>query len=153
HFRGTNADGTVTTDYNWYDSVGGKAAPYDDHGHGSHTAGTAVGGTADHVIGMAPGAKFIATKVFNKYGSSDTATILAGLNWMLAPTDAAGKNADPTKAPDLISNSWGNSQGTSLSYLDSLKAFDAAGIVPVFAAGNSGPGAKTIGAPGSYTQA
>ena len=153
HFRGTNADGTQTMDYNWYDSVGGKATAYDDHGHGSHTAGTAVGGTADHVIGMAPGAKFIATKVFNKYGSSDTATILRGLNWMLAPTDAAGKNADPTKAPDLISNSWGNSNGSSLSYLDSLKAFDAAGIVPVFAAGNSGPGAKTIGAPGSYAQA
>ncbi len=101
---------------------------------------------------MAPGAKFISAKVFTSGGSGNTATILKGLGWMLAPTDSAGKNADASKAPDIVSNSWGNSNGASLAYLDAWKAFEAAGIIPVVAAGNSGPGADTIGAPGSYLQ-
>ncbi|MCW2923537.1 MAG: serine protease [Thermoleophilia bacterium] len=152
HYRGTNADGTFTHDYNFYDPINHKTEAYDDHDHGSHVAGTSVGGTADHLTGMAPGAKFISAKVFNSGGSGDTATILKGLSWMLAPTKSDGTGADPTKAPDVVSNSWGNSSGTSLSYLDAWKAFEAAGVIPVVAAGNSGPRAGSIGAPGSYAQ-
>jgi subtilisin family serine protease len=111
-----------------------------------------VGGTADHLTGMAPGAKFISAKVFTAQGSGSTATILKGLSWMLAPTKSDGTGADPTKAPDIVSNSWGNSNGASLNYIDAWKAFEAAGIIPVVAAGNSGPRASTIGAPGSYPQ-
>ena len=152
HYRGTQADGTFDDNYNFYDPVNNKTAAYDDHSHGSHVAGTSVGGTADHLTGMAPGAKFIATKVFTSGGSGSTATILKGLSWMLAPTKSDGTGADPTKAPDIVSNSWGNSNGASLGYLDAWKAFEAAGIIPVVAAGNSGPRASTIGAPGSYPQ-
>ena len=151
HYRGTNADGTFTHDYNFYDPVNGKTEAYDDHSHGSHVAGTSVGGTADHLTGMAPGAKFISTKVFTAGGSGSTATILKGLSWMLAPTKADGTAADPTKAPDVVSNSWGNSNGAALSYVDAWKAFEAAGIIPVVAAGNNGR-PNTIGAPGSYPQ-
>ena len=150
HYRGTNADGTQSHAYNFYDPVNSKKDAYDDHSHGSHVAGTGVGGTADHLTGMAPGAKFISAKVFTAGGSGNTATILKGLAWMLAPTDTDGNNADPTKAPDIVSNSWGNSNGASLNYVDAWKAFEAAGIIPVVAAGNSGPGGNTIGAPGSY---
>ena len=152
HFRGTNADGTFDYNYNFYDPVGGKTEAYDDHSHGSHVAGTSVGGTADRLTGMAPGAKFIATKVFTAGGSGSTATILKGLSWMLAPTRSDGTGADPTKAPDIVSNSWGSGNGASLSYLDAWKAFEAAGIIPVVAAGNSGPRAGTVGSPGSYPQ-
>jgi subtilisin family serine protease len=152
HFRGTNADGTFSYDYNFMDAVNGRTEAYDDHSHGSHVAGTSVGGTADHLTGMAPGAKFISAKVFNSGGSSSTATILKGLSWMLAPTKSDGTGADPTKAPDIVSNSWGNSNGASLSYIDAWKAFEAAGIIPVVAAGNAGPRGGTIGAPGSYAQ-
>lgn len=150
-YRGTNADGTVSHDYNWFDPVGNKTEAYDDHSHGSHVAGTSVGGTKDHLTGMAPGAKFIATKVFTASGSGNTAAILKGLSWMLAPTKADGTGADPTMAPDIVSNSWGNSNGASLSYIDAWKAFEAAGIIPVVAAGNSGR-PNTVGAPGSYPQ-
>lgn len=151
-YRGTNADGTFDHDYNFYDPIAGRKDAYDDHSHGSHVAGTSVGGTGDHLTGMAPGAKFIATKVFTASGSGNTAAILKGLSWMLAPTKADGTGADPTKAPDIVSNSWGNSNGASLSYIDAWKAFEAAGIVPVVAAGNSGPRGNTVGAPGSYEQ-
>ncbi len=150
-YRGTNADGSFNHDYNFFDPVGNKKDAYDDHNHGSHVAGTSVGGTKDHYTGMAPGAKFIATKVFTAGGSGSTATILKGLSWMLAPTKADGTEADPTKAPDIVSNSWGNSNGASLSYIDAWKAFEAAGIIPVVAAGNSGR-PNTVGAPGSYPQ-
>jgi subtilisin family serine protease len=152
HYRGTQADGSQVHSYNFFDGVNGKTEAYDDHSHGSHVAGTSVGGTTDHAIGMAPGAKFISAKVFTAGGSGSTATILRGLSWMLAPTDSAGQNADPTKAPDIVSNSWGNSNGASLNYLDAWKAFEAAGIIPVVAAGNAGPRAGSIGAPGSYPQ-
>jgi subtilisin family serine protease len=151
HYRGTNADGTFNHDYNFYDPVGNKTEAYDDHSHGSHVAGTSVGGTADRLTGMAPDAKFIATKVFTAGGSGSTATILKGLSWMLAPTKSDGTAADPTKAPDIVSNSWGNSNGASLSYIDAWKAFEAAGIIPVVAAGNSGR-PNTVGSPGSYPQ-
>lgn len=150
-YRGTQADGTFDHDYNFYDPIGGKKDAYDDHSHGSHVAGTSVGGTPDRLTGMAPGAKFIATKVFTAGGSGSTATILKGLSWMLAPTKADGSAADPTKAPDIVSNSWGNSNGASLSYIDAWKAYEAAGIIPVVAAGNSGR-PNTVGAPGSYPQ-
>lgn len=151
-YRGTNADGTVNHDYSFFDPVGGRKDAYDDHNHGSHVAGTSVGGTATNLTGMAPGAKFIATKVFTAGGSGSTATILKGLSWMLAPTKADGTGADPTKAPDIVSNSWGSGNGASLSYIDAWKAFEAAGIIPVVAAGNSGPRANTVGSPGSYAQ-
>ncbi len=151
HYRGTNADGTTDHDYNFYDPVGNKKEAYDDHSHGSHVAGTSVGGTSDRLTGMAPGAKFIASKVFTAGGSGSTATILKGLSWMLAPTKADGTGADPTKAPDIVSNSWGNGDGASLVYLDAWKAFEAAGIIPVVAAGNSGR-PNTIGSPASYPQ-
>lgn len=150
-YRGTNADGTFNHDYSFFDPVGNKKDAYDDHNHGSHVAGTSVGGTKDHFTGMAPGAKFIATKVFTAGGSGSTATILKGLSWMLAPTKADGTAADPTKAPDIVSNSWGSSNGASLSYIDAWKAFEAAGIIPVVAAGNNGR-PDTIGSPGSYPQ-
>jgi len=152
HYRGTQADGTIDNNYNFYDPINGKTEAYDDHNHGSHVAGTSVGGTADHLTGMAPGAKFISAKVFNASGSGDTAKILKALSWMLAPTKSDGTGADPTKAPDLVSNSWGNSNGAALVYLDAWKAFEAAGIIPVVAAGNSGPRADTVGSPGSYPQ-
>ena len=150
HFRGTQADGSITSDYSFFDAVGGKKDAYDDHSHGSHCAGISVGGTADHLTGIAPGAKFISAKVFTAGGSGSTATILKGLSWMLAPTKADGTGADPTMAPDIVSNSWGNSNGADLGYLAAWKAFEAAGIIPVVAAGNSGPRPDTVGAPGSY---
>ena len=148
-YRGTQADGSINHDYSFFDAVGGKKEAYDDHSHGSHVAGTSVGGTPDHLTGMAPDATFIATKVFTASGGGDTAAILKGLSWMLAPTKADGTGADPTKAPDIVSNSWGNGNGAMLGYLDAWKAFEAAGIIPIVAAGNSGR-PNTIGAPGSY---
>jgi subtilisin family serine protease len=75
---------------------------------------------------------------------------------MLAPWDLNGNNPDPTKAPVAVSNSWfcsitqeGCSQNT---LLQPVKALRAAGIVPIFSAGNDGPGCSTIGIQGPPAQ-
>lgn len=154
HYRGTKQDGTFDDNYNFFDAWSNKPAHYDDHGHGSHVAGTAVGGSDERQIGVAPGAKFIAAKSFNKYGSGKVSTILQGLSWMLAPRDSSGGNPDATKAPDIVSNSWGDDDngGRTLAYVDIWKAFDAAGIIRVAAAGNTPNGPRLIDAPGSYPE-
>ena len=52
--------------------------------------------------------------------------------------------------PDIINNSWGSDDGTSVSYQHALRNMDAMGIINVFAAGNDGEaGRGTIGSPGS----
>ncbi|GAB9475688.1 hypothetical protein Gpo141_00012772, partial [Globisporangium polare] len=64
-------------------------------------------------------------------------------------TTPTGASKDCTKAPDLVSNSWGGGQGDSF-YQSAVDAWVAAGIVPVFANGNGGPACKTANSPGDY---
>ena len=97
-YRGNNGDGTFTHDYNWFDAAGTCGdAPCDTNGHGTHTMGTMVGddGGANQV-GVAPGATWIAA---NGCCPTDAALISSG-QWMLAPTDLDGENADPGHAPE-----------------------------------------------------
>jgi bacillopeptidase F len=151
-YRGTNADGSMTHDYNFFDGIAGKAPAYDDHYHGTHVAGTILGSTDSQVIGVAPDAKFIASKILSGSGSGTMQSVMKGLEWMLAPTDSKGQNPDASKAPDIISNSWGTNNGSLLAFQNLMKSFLAAGIEPVFAAGNSGPRPGTVGSPGSYPE-
>ncbi|WP_158299832.1 S8 family serine peptidase [Glycomyces paridis] len=147
-YRGNNHDGTFTHDYNFYDVEGScGSAPCDLSNHGTHTVGTMVGDDgAGNQIGVAPGAEWIAV---NYYGSSMDSVLLAG-QWIVAPTDWAGDNPDPSKAPDIVNNSWGRESPNDPYYQDIVELWYAAGIVPVFAAGNSGPVCGSINSPGSY---
>jgi bacillopeptidase F len=152
-YRGLRPDGTVDNNYNFFDAVNGKKGnPYDDNKHGTHVTGTMVGGTADHAIGMAPNAKWIVTKILSGSGSGSLEGVTKGLEWMLAPRDENGQNPDPTKAPDLVSNSWGTNNGSMTNFQNIWKSYVAAGIEPIAAAGNAGPRPKTVGAPGSYAE-
>ena len=73
------------------DFVGGlNETPYDDHGHGTHCAGTAAGGTVtvDYygdecgvALGVAPGANLIGAKVLDSAGSGPFSTIFDGVQW------------------------------------------------------------------------
>ena len=150
-YRGTKADGTMDHNYNFFDATKGRKDAYDDNKHGTHVSGTIAGAaTEGHAAtGVAPGAKLIGSKILSASGSGTLAGVMKGLEWMLAPTDSEGKNADPSKAPDIISNSWGTTNGKDESFRKLLQAFLAAGIEPVFAAGNSGPRGGSLGAPGS----
>jgi subtilisin family serine protease len=129
--------------YGWYDPINRKLKPYDDVGHGTHVTGTIVGRNG---IGVAPGAKWMACKGCGTSGCPYSALVTC-MQFMMCPTDAAGKNKDCSKAPRVINNSWGGIGGRT--YFDApLNALRAAGIIPVFSAGNSGPSCGTVGSPG-----
>ncbi|WP_051467879.1 S8 family serine peptidase [Actinomadura oligospora] len=152
-YRGNNGDGTFTNDYNWFDPAGicKTATPCDNNKHGTHTMGTMVGDDGQgNQIGVAPGAKWIAAKGCETDGCSDT-SLLASLQWMLAPTDHGDANPDPAKRPDIVNNSWGSPPSNDPLFEDVELAWAASGIMGVWANGNNGPNCETSGAPGSRT--
>lgn len=66
--------------------AGQNETAYDDHGHGTHCAGTAAGGTVttgefDVTLGIAPGANLMGAKVLNSEGNGPTSAILNGIQW------------------------------------------------------------------------
>ena len=154
-YRGFNPSDPDSPNHegNWFDAVNGRSAPYDDNGHGTHVTGTMVGDDgAGNRIGVAPGARWIAVKAFTAGGTGSSSAILAAAQWLLAPTDANGV-PHPEWAPDVINNSWGGGPGMDEWFRPMVQAWREAGIFPAFAAGNDGPGAGTVAAPGNYPEA
>lgn len=165
HYRGWNS-ATANHDYNWHDSIHTNThgtnpcgvdslAPCDDHGHGTHTIGTAVGDDgSSNQIGMAPGATFIGCRnMDNGYGTP--ATYLECFEFFLAPYPVGGTSSQGNSdlAPDVTNNSWGcpPSEGCAVnSLLLAVQAQRAAGIMTVVSAGNSGPACSTTSDPPSY---
>ncbi len=157
HYRGWN--GTVANhNYNWHDAIsnpnlfcpGNSPEPCDDDellggGHGSHTVGTMIGDDgAANQIGLAPDAKWIACRNMNN-GVGVVPTYLNCMEWFLAPTNIAGQNPDPSKAPHVINNSWACVEGCPPQVLQAgTEALRDAGIVYVASAGNDGSDCNTI---------
>lgn len=157
-------DGSVANhDYNWHDSIHSNThgtnvcgtdspVPCDDHGHGTHTIGTATGDDgAGNQIGVAPGAQWIGCRNMDN-GWGTPATYLECFEFFLAPYPVNGTPADgnPALAPDVTTNSWScpPEEGCGWETLQSaVEAQRAAGIMTVVAAGNSGPGCSTISDP------
>jgi len=151
HYRGAQPDGTVVNDYNWQDTSGSAELPYDNNGHGTHTVGTMVGDDGNgNQIGVAPGAEWIATNGCDT--CSDSALLESG-QWIIAPTKTDGSDADPSKRPNIVNNSWGLTAAGSIDewYTDTTEAWEAAGIFSAWSAGNSGPGCTTTSSPGANT--
>ena len=142
-------------DYNWYDPVHHRPMPDDQHGHGTQVAGIALGIDPESGIrtGVAPGARWIAARGLNDQGVGSKRSLLAAGQFMLAPTDADGKNPDPDQAPRIIVNSWGSDVIDDDWYHQMVQNWRSASILPVFAAGNSGPKEKTITNPAVYPEA
>ena len=133
----------------WKDFVNSKPDPYDDQGHGSHCSGTICGGnTSGLSIGIAPKAKLMVAKVFTSSGTADTDKILAAMQWIADPDGNPSTNDQPA----LCSNSWGGGPGRKV-FLEATQKWVSLGIFPSFAAGNSGPGAGTVGTPGGFLEA
>ncbi len=131
----------------WKDCISDKPDPYDDQGHGTHTAGTIAGGNnSGKYIGMAPDVKLVVAKVFSSSGGAQSSDIMEAMEYMLDPDG----DPDTNDAPRLVSNSWGSSTQTNTVYWEAVNAWVNANIFPSFAAGNSGPGAKTVGTPGGF---
>jgi|GEM_PF-382921 len=147
-------------DYNWHDAVhsgGGVCGanspePCDDHGHGTHTMGTAVGDDGgSNQIGVAPGARWIGCRNMDQ-GVGSPVTYLECFEFFLAPYPVGDTPAqgDPDLAPDVTNNSWGcpPSEGCSWDTLQvAVEAQRAAGIMTVVSAGNSGSSCSTVDDP------
>jgi subtilisin family serine protease len=136
----------------WYDPYGQHpTTPTDVNGHGTWTMGVMVGRDAGGTsIGMAPQASWIAVKIFNDKNVATTSAIHLGFQWLLNPDG----NLQTSDAPDVVNNSWTMSApGCDLSFEPDLQALVAAGITPVFAAGNYGPGGSTSASPANNPSA
>jgi subtilisin family serine protease len=133
----------------WHDFVGNSPTPRDDNGHGTHTAGTIVGGSAGGAaIGVAPQARLVVAKAMNKNGSGSASALIAAAEWM---TDPDGNPATADQ-PSVINNSWAAPGANDTWFRPMVKRWLELGIVPVFAAGNSGPDAGSVGNPASYPE-
>jgi subtilisin family serine protease len=158
HYRGWNGS-TANHNYNWYDETDpANRAPIDPNGHGTHTVGTIIGDDGGtNQIGVAPGAKWIGCRAMDTSGLGNPGTYIGCFEFMIAPWDLNKQNPDPAKAPVAVSNSWycsislGECPNNQIM-LTAVQNVRAAGIVPVVAAGNSGPTCQTIGNDGPPAQ-
>jgi subtilisin family serine protease len=150
---------SATHDYHWHDAIHASAGacgsnspePCDDSGHGTHTMGTIVGDDgAGSQIGVAPAARWMACRNMDN-GVGTPTTYSECFQYFLAPTDRAGNNPDPTRAPHIINNSWGCPPSEGCDLPDILKSVVEnvrnAGILVVVSAGNRGPACSTVLAP------
>ncbi|MDQ2971851.1 MAG: S8 family serine peptidase [Pseudomonadota bacterium] len=150
HYRGWDG-AQADHNYNWHDAIhtnGGanvcgvdSPAPCDDDGHGTHTAGTFVGGDGgSNQIGVAPGSKWIGCRNMDA-GAGTPARYIECMQWLLAPTDLADANPNPDLAPDIVSNSWScpPSEGCTVGneIQGAVNAVVAGGIFFAAAAGNT----------------
>jgi subtilisin family serine protease len=143
----------------WFDPHGEHTFPVDAAGqatgHGTHVAGIIVGGESSGApIGVAPGAQWIAARIWNDAGdealSSDVHNIF---QWIMDP------DGDPETDdfPDVINNSWGFTLLDTFPWClpelqDDMRAWRAAGIIPVFSAGNEGPRLFSGTSPANYPE-
>ncbi len=128
-------------DDSWFDPWNGTRTPVDRSGHGTHTAGSAVGRGG---IGVAPAADWVGCVNLDRNLGSPAA-YLDCLQFMLAPFPPAGDpftDGRPMRAPEILTNSWGCPpvEGCDPRALrPAADALEAAGILVVAAAGNTGP--------------
>jgi subtilisin family serine protease len=111
--------------------VGGKpTTPDDEHGHGTHVAGTVAARNNDFgVIGVAPGAQVVSCRVLDRRGSGSFSWTVAALDYIA--TEGIGQ------AGDVVNMSLGpNSRYTDDAVDAAVQAVAAKGILISIAAGN-----------------
>ncbi|HEY8472602.1 MAG TPA: S8 family serine peptidase [Natronosporangium sp.] len=117
--------------------------PHDSQTHGTHVAGTVVGGAASGTqIGVAPAAELMAGLVLPG-GEGTLAQVIAGMQWAAEPFDVDG---NPVGEPaDVVNMSLG-AVGLHDELIEPTRNLYQAGIFPSFSIGNncfggsSGPG-------------
>lgn len=118
------------------DTINNDSNPFDDNGHGTHTAGTiaGVGNNGVGVVGVSWNTKILACKFLSAGGSGTDAGAIACFNYILALKNR-GINIRATN------NSWGGSRGgggVPVAMQNAINALGNAGIINIFAAGNNG---------------
>lgn len=136
----------------WFDPYGQHpTTPTDLTGHGTGVAGVIVGGSSSGTtLGTAPGASWIAARVFDDSGRSTVSAVHLAFQWMLDP-DADPSTAD---APRVVNASWslGAGPGCDLTFQPDVRALRSAGVLPVFPAGNFGSTSSSSVSPANYPE-
>lgn len=136
----------------WYDPHGEHSMPFDSSGHGTQTMGIMVGGDVSGTpIGVAPGASWIAAKLFNDAGTARFSDIHLAFQWLLDPDG----NPATVDAPDVVNASWGvvGAVGQCITEFSAdIAALKAAGIAVTFAAGDHGAAPMTSLSPANDPQ-
>lgn len=120
-----------------YNAINSRKSAKDDNGHGTHVAGTiAASDNEIGVIGVAPEVDLYAIKVLDRSGSGWVSDIILGLEWAVA------------NDIDVVNMSLGSASDVS-AFRQAVADVDAAGVVQIAAAGNSG---GAVGYPAAYPQ-
>ncbi|WP_432353809.1 S8 family serine peptidase [Sporosarcina sp. A2] len=140
-----DADPMETTYKDWLKSGQPEFDPYQSSyytSHGTHVSGTVAGqqeNDVDYAVkGVAPGIELYGYRVLGPYGMGDMIGVMGGIDKSVRD------------GMDVINLSLGTSVNDPLSPV-SIAVNNAmlSGVVSVVAAGNAGPNAQTVGAPGT----
>lgn len=129
------------------DMVQRRPEAYDDNGHGTHICGI-IGGagcaSGGRYQGVAPGCHLISVKVLDRKGNGYASDVLGGLSWIRENKERYG-----IRIVNISVGSYSRKYMNENSAL--VRGVNAAwddGLVVVVAAGNNGPGTRTITTPG-----
>lgn len=125
----------------WNDPVTGEPSTFDSKPHGSMVLSCAVGREVEsRALGTAPGAHWVAA-MSNHHNSYNNVNMSLAGDWLLFEGQ-----------PDVLLGAWGHGPGScDPRDREMVQAFRAAGVVPVFAAGNDGPDPGTGQTPAALT--
>ncbi len=128
-------DNGIDDDFNGYiddiygiDPINADGDPRDDHGHGTHVAGTIAAEANNNygIVGVCPNAKIMACKIFSQDGSGDAVSAA------IESVEYAVNNGAM-----VLNNSWGGAS-YSQSMQDAVDFATERGVVFMAAAGNDG---------------
>ena len=130
-----------------WDFVNEDGDPFDDFFHGTHVAATAAGNGI--LKGVAPDASIVAYKVLNSQGIGTEDNIISAIDRSVDPNQD-GDYSDHLGVISLSLGGGGNPDSPGSVAIDNAVGLD---VVAVVSAGNSGPGERTIGSPGTARKA
>lgn len=136
---GVNYNHTDLNDHLWshpdypnhgYDFVNGDDNPMDDHGHGTHCAGTVAGdGTSGSQTGMAPEASIMCIKLLDSTGNGSESVCWTAIEF------AVDNGADVLSMSFGWQHNWGTNR---ISWRNAMDYVYAADVFASVAAGNEG---------------
>lgn len=130
------------------DFTGGSSMPYDTNGHGTHIAGIMAGSGAasgGRFMGMAPQAHLIVLKVLDDKGNGTADNVCRAIDWVV-------KNRERYRIRIMNISVGSNVRDRIRESRMLVEAVEYAwdyGLIVVAAAGNNGPDAMSVTAPGT----
>jgi serine protease AprX len=131
----------------WADFVERSRKPVDPNGHGTHVAGIVANsekGADGEWNGVAPGVRLVGVRVLNADGFGTYEQVINGIQWVIDHKEKYGiKVMNLSLVAAVQSPYWADPLNQAV-----MQAWEE-GITVVVAAGNTGPGAMSIGVPGN----